>query len=276
MRFVHDAAGRETERAFGSAVLRRAWDGRHRQLGLSVAVDGRDVLGRRFTHRADGVLVGAEDALSGLRSYELDLRGRVTAVTAEGWTERYAYDPAGNVTRASSGTGETDGDRVVERGRLRRAGRASYEYDGQGRVVRQTRRTLSGSVLAWEYTWDSHDQLTSVQAEQWARRLGERRGEEPAVLHYRVPRDELDALHGRRFGANEDAALGDFIRNHRADTDGSAMHDYDMVEGKMLLNMNSLRDPNVPMRLGGRQIAFSRQGRADLVNRSFHAVHEVG
>ncbi|GGT21873.1 hypothetical protein GCM10010286_54220 [Streptomyces toxytricini] len=62
--------------------------------------DGRLLQRRGYAYRADGYLVGVEDELAGARTYELDPVGRVTAVSAAGWSERYAYDAAGNQTQA--------------------------------------------------------------------------------------------------------------------------------------------------------------------------------
>jgi RHS repeat-associated protein len=45
---------------------------------------------------------------------------------------------------------------------LRRSGRTAYAYDEQGRVVRATRRLLSGGKRIWQYTWDVFDRLTDV------------------------------------------------------------------------------------------------------------------
>lgn len=47
---------------------------------------------RTYAYRADGGLVGIIDELSGNRRFELDTAGRVSAVHANNWTERYAYD----------------------------------------------------------------------------------------------------------------------------------------------------------------------------------------
>ncbi|GAA1271876.1 hypothetical protein GCM10009665_70000 [Kitasatospora nipponensis] len=495
----YDRAGRESARRFGAAELRYGWDALDRLVGLRLATGGEQVLERSFGYRADGAPVTGDDATHGPLAYQLDQRARITAVTGADWSERYAYDRLGRVRTSPEGT-------LDERGLPRTSGRTSYDHDGQGRVVRRTRRLLSGGRLTWEYRWDGQDQLTEVvvpdgtlwrygydplgrriakrhltadgtgvieessfvwdgahlaeerytgpgaargrtttwdwsvggqrpltqltedevgrrfhaivtdlagaptelvdqqgavswsrrgtvwgqdavappepapgaddcplrfpgqyldretglhynllryydprearylsadplglapaddpygyvrnpltgsdplgldsnmldfyhgttrpgadsiigngidpkfkprpmdfghggfyvtndrrQAEQWAKKLGERRGEDPAVVHFRVPKDELDAIGGRRFGPGEDQALEDFIRKHRADRNGSQMHGHDFVEGKMLLNMPSLRDPRIPMKLSGHQLAIYGPGSTDLFNRS--------
>lgn len=47
------------------------------------------------------MLIGIDDELSGPRRFDLDPAGCVTAVHADGWSETYAYDEAGNQTAAS-------------------------------------------------------------------------------------------------------------------------------------------------------------------------------
>jgi YD repeat-containing protein len=66
------------------------------------------------------------DRLSGSRTFDLDRVGRVTAVHAPSWTERYAYDDAGNQTSASWPSGhpgrEATGSRAYTGTTLTRAG----------------------------------------------------------------------------------------------------------------------------------------------------------
>ncbi|MGW7351775.1 RHS repeat-associated core domain-containing protein [Streptomyces sp. NPDC054784] len=53
---------------------------------------------------------------------------------------------------------------------LRRSGRTGYTYDGQGRLVRETRKLLDGRTRNRTYTWNAHDQLTDVttyDGEHW-------------------------------------------------------------------------------------------------------------
>ncbi|MGI5227111.1 DUF6531 domain-containing protein [Actinoallomurus sp. CA-142502] len=173
--FDHDAAGREVERRIGPEVaLTQQWSADHRLAAQSLwgtPVEGsgaRRLQHRTYRYRGDGHPTGVTDLLSGTREFDLDPGGRVTAVRADGWTERYAYDAAGNLTDAvwpaSPGDGAYDavGERDHTATLLRRAGRTHYEYDPQGRVVRRRRRTLSGKVLTWTYEWGDGDRLVSV------------------------------------------------------------------------------------------------------------------
>ncbi|WP_425540956.1 RHS repeat domain-containing protein [Streptomyces coeruleorubidus] len=47
-----------------------------------------------------GRLLRTDDRLNGSSHFDLDAAGRVTGVTARGWTESYAHDGAGNQTSA--------------------------------------------------------------------------------------------------------------------------------------------------------------------------------
>ncbi|MDT0307400.1 RHS repeat-associated core domain-containing protein [Streptomyces sp. DSM 44917] len=102
------------------------------------------------------------------------------------------------------------------------------------------------------------------QAEDWAQRLAGRNGDTPAVLHFRVPRSELDSFNRRLFDGPSDE-LADFIRHHR---NGGAMHNYDMVEGPMLLNVGPFLRRGADPVFGGHQIAIFSPDAASLFNRS--------
>ncbi|HEU5428193.1 MAG TPA: DUF6531 domain-containing protein, partial [Actinocrinis sp.] len=169
--FGHDAAGRESHRWLGADVaLTSEWDGLGRLTTRRlVGVDGpahsrtsRVLHERGWTYRADGAPTAATDSVLGTRAFALDALGRVTAVTAENWTETYAYDHAGNLTHAADSRtpdAPTAGDREVTGTLLRSAGRTTYEYDAQGRVIRTLRRTLSGRRTEWAFEYDAHDRL---------------------------------------------------------------------------------------------------------------------
>lgn len=190
--FTHDPLGRETARTFGDHVaLTQEWDSAGRlgaqtlQQGepsdrITAALSpghGRQVIQhRRYDYRADGFLIGVDDSRTGHKSFALDPAGRVTVVDAEGWTERYAYDALGNLTRGewpSAGDEDADstqGDREVAGTLIRRVGRTRFAYDAQGRLARKFRKTLSGKTRSWVFTWDAEDRLTGVSnplGENW-------------------------------------------------------------------------------------------------------------
>ncbi|GGW60240.1 putative T7SS-secreted protein [Streptomyces xantholiticus] len=165
--FTHDAAGRERHRAFGDRLaLASERDGTGRLTTQHLTSGDRTVNLRAYTYRADGHLTVLDDALRGSFRFDLDPVGRVTAVTAAGWTETYAYDAAGNQTSASwpaSHHGhEATGPRSYEGTSLTRAGSVRYEHDGGGRTTLRQKTRLSRKPDTWRYTWDAEDRLTAV------------------------------------------------------------------------------------------------------------------
>ncbi|MFD7920618.1 HYD1 signature containing ADP-ribosyltransferase family protein [Streptomyces sp. NPDC059740] len=176
---THDAAGRETVRTFGAGVtLAQVWDpaGRLTSQALLGVPDpeaearqaGPHLLQERaYGYRADGNLVSLHDRLAGsTRTFVLDRVGRVTGVQAEGWTETYAYDTAGNQAHADWPAkhpgSAARGERAYEGTRITRAGNVRYEYDALGRTTLRQKTRLSRKPETWRYTWDPEDRLTSV------------------------------------------------------------------------------------------------------------------
>ncbi|MFF7971896.1 putative T7SS-secreted protein [Streptomyces sp. NPDC007905] len=165
--FTYDQAGRELSRRIGETIrLEHGFDTAGRLTTQSVTGGDRTVQHRAYTYRADGNLIGIDDHLSGSRRFELDAAGRVTAVQAAGWTERYAYDEAGNQTQAewpaNHPGGEATGPRAYMGTRITRAGNVRYEHDALGRITLRQKTRLSRKPDTWRYEWDAEDRLTSV------------------------------------------------------------------------------------------------------------------
>ncbi|WP_406303168.1 DUF6531 domain-containing protein [Streptomyces sp. NBC_00885] len=163
--FEFDEAGRETTRRIGETLtIDHAYDAVGRLTDQLVrGADDLTVQRRTYTYRPDGHLTSVDDHLGGRRQLELTREGRVTGVTAENWSERYAYDEAGNQTEASWPKGDTAGGRREYAGtRITRAGRVRYEHDAQGRVVLRQKARLSRKPDTWHYGWDAEDRLVSV------------------------------------------------------------------------------------------------------------------
>ncbi|MGW1510514.1 putative T7SS-secreted protein [Streptomyces sp. NPDC002394] len=166
--FTHDAVGREVSRRVGDfAALDFSFDTMGRLTAQEVTGgSGRRLQHRAYTYRADGGLIGITDTLSGTRSFDLDATGRVTAVHARNWTERYAYDDAGNQTEASwpstHPSHSSTGARAYQGTRITSAGSVRYEHDAQGRIVLRQKTRLSRKPDTWRYEWDAEDRLTAV------------------------------------------------------------------------------------------------------------------
>ncbi|MFJ4783361.1 RHS repeat-associated core domain-containing protein [Streptomyces sp. NPDC088794] len=166
--FEHDAADREvTRRLDGAFTLTHGYDSLDRLITQATAAPGEHRSAERsYAYSPDGYLVGVQDSRTGSRSFDLDTQGRVTAVHAAGWSERYAYDSAGNQTEASWPAKhpghEATGSRDYAGTRLTRAGGVHYEYDAQGRVVVRRKTRLSRKPDIWRYEWDAEDRITAV------------------------------------------------------------------------------------------------------------------
>ncbi|WP_432010588.1 DUF6531 domain-containing protein [Streptomyces cucumeris] len=162
--FTHDAARRETRRATGTVTIDQTWTESGRLAVQSLTVSPQDNLlqHRTYAYRPDGYVSEIRELTTGTRHFALDTVGRVTGVQAYGWTEKYAYDSAGNQTHASAPDHPTSGERSYTGALIRHAGRTSYEHDAVGRLIRRTRKLLNGQTRTWTYTWNSEDRLTQA------------------------------------------------------------------------------------------------------------------
>ncbi|MFJ9178851.1 putative T7SS-secreted protein [Streptomyces sp. NPDC102360] len=166
--FTHDALGQELARALGDTLtLSSTWDTLGRLTTHDVTGPRAERLQHRaYTYRADGNLTAVDDALNGPRRFTLDTAGRVTAVNARDWSETYAYDSAGNQTRAvwpdtMPGGQTATGERTYTGTRITRAGNIRYEHDAAGRTTLRQKTRLSRKPDTWHYTWDAEDRLTT-------------------------------------------------------------------------------------------------------------------
>ncbi|MDX3065515.1 putative T7SS-secreted protein [Streptomyces clavifer] len=166
--FEHDAAGQETARHIGDTLnLANQYDCMGRLTTQHITGrDNRSIQRRDYTYRADGHLTGLADQLSGTKTFELDPAGRVTSVQAAGWTERYAYDQAGNQTEASWPRAhpgqEAVGTREYTGTIINRSGKVRYEHDPLGRTTLCQRTRLSRKPDTWRYEWDAEDRMRSA------------------------------------------------------------------------------------------------------------------
>ncbi|RKN39266.1 hypothetical protein [Streptomyces hoynatensis] len=89
-----------------------------------------------YVYQPGGQLVGVHDAERGETAFTLDAAGHVTAVQGTRWSERYAYDEAGNPTDATWPNTlpghDARGTRTFEGSRVIRAGTYSSTYDAPG------------------------------------------------------------------------------------------------------------------------------------------------
>ena len=178
---IVDAAGRQTHRGVGTdSWLIRQYDDAGRPIGERLqrgglkADDGLSgsgfvepevILSRSWAWRPDGVPIEIQDSIRGTRLITSDSSGRVTAISAQDWSETYAYDAYGNLTTAGRSDDPSSTDEwpsANHRTLVRRLGRSHHEYDETGRLIRTVRRTLDGRRKTWDYIWDSQDQLVEA------------------------------------------------------------------------------------------------------------------
>ncbi|MER5255660.1 DUF6531 domain-containing protein [Streptomyces sp. NPDC002855] len=165
--FAYAANGQETERLVDdSLAVAQTWDPVGRPVEQTVTVGGAAVQRRAYDYRPDSIVSGMDDPLLGEVTMGLDPVGRITAVSGHDWTERYAYDEAGQLTSAQwpehHPGQDARGEREFSGIRLARAGTVRYEYDEAGRVVVRRKTRLSRKPDVWRYTWDGEDRLTSL------------------------------------------------------------------------------------------------------------------
>ncbi|MET7666606.1 DUF6531 domain-containing protein [Micromonospora luteifusca] len=157
--FRHDWRGRELRRSLDGRLVLEQTFGADRQLAAQVLPGLRQ---RRFDYRADGLLAGVDDDVTGRVDFALDPVGRVVEVRGAGRVEDYRYDATGNLMSAHvsglpyGGELRYDGSLVTE------AGGGRYRYDAQGRMVSRTLAGPAGGDDTWHFEWDAHDRLVGV------------------------------------------------------------------------------------------------------------------
>ncbi|WP_101255271.1 DUF6531 domain-containing protein [Streptomyces barkulensis] len=219
--FTHDALGRELERSFGATdrpvTLATAFDALGRPTEQTLAAQGRTLRSRGYAYRPDGHLTAVTDHLTGTtRHYGLDPVGRPLTVTAEDWTETYAYDTAGNQTSASwpdaAPHPEARGERTYDGTRITQAGRIRYTHDAAGRTVLRQKTRLSRKPETWRYAWDAEDRLVSCTTPDgtvWRYRydpLGRRTAKQRLTADGEVAEETLFTWDGTRLAEESNTA----------------------------------------------------------------------
>ncbi len=209
--FRLDDVGRIVTADFVGGAIESAYDPLGRLTRRTVAGAGETDWQVAYDYTSSGELATVWDSTAGVRRLELDLSGRVTAITGDGMAaEVYRYDPADNLTHAAwLGANDTassgQGAREFRGSLLVRAGRDQFDHDAAGRLVRRRRGLLSGGSKEWTYCWNALDQLVTVTTPEGHR------------WHYRY-----DAL-GRRTGKTHVEPDGSEIESYRYHWDGSVL-----------------------------------------------------
>lgn len=141
-------------------------------------------------YNQDGLLIGTEDHVDGLRLYSYDEAHLLTSIQSNAGTQIFTYDEAGYLIRETQTDGtvrtysydEADQLTVVE---ASTGERIEYVYDGLGRRIRETNNT--GTTR--EYAFDELDQLIGYT------RTGQNpTGEDQAELRVSLSYDPLGQL----------------------------------------------------------------------------------
>ena len=278
--FTHDVAGRETERAWGANVWlaqefdaasrpsrQRLWTGDQASASGLDSIDGhfevgaaaanRLLLGREYTWRMDGVPEQVTDTLRGTRHYTVDRVRRVTAVQAVDWSETYAYDSAGNLADAQTPDGDDglSGERHTTGTLIRRAGRATFDYDDAGRQTRQIRRTLDGRRKTWTYNWNADNQLTKAVL--------------PDGTIWTYSYDPL----GRRTGKTRRGTDGTALEHVAFTWDGARLAEQRHTrEDGTVITLTWDYDPGTFRPAAQRRRTWATTADQDLIDEAFHAV----
>ncbi|WP_314615640.1 putative T7SS-secreted protein [Streptomyces stackebrandtii] len=165
--FSFDALGREVERTVSEFVtLKSSFDVMNRLTAQEITSRDSRLQHRAYEYHPGGGLVSVTDGLLGTRHFDVNGSGQITAVRADRWTERYAYDEAGNQTEAdwpsTHPAHSATGARAYQGTRIVTAGAFRYEHDAQGRTVLRQKTRLSRKPDTWRYEWDAEDRLTAV------------------------------------------------------------------------------------------------------------------
>ncbi|MGH3694713.1 MAG: DUF6531 domain-containing protein [Pseudonocardiaceae bacterium] len=100
------------------------------------------------------------------------------------------------------------------------------------------------------------------QAARWAERLG-KTGDSAEVLHFRIPRSDLDSLRGLRFDGPTEG-WETMVRSQRT---GGPPHGFDFVEGPMVGNVRGIRNGG-SLEPWGNQVSFHTESGATVLNRN--------
>ena len=179
--FTRDALGREISRTSAKGFrLEQSWDAvgqlMHQRVGAGAAE-------RRYGWDKAGAPTSIDDAIWGETRYTYDVNGQVTkAEFGDGFTERFAYDPAKNVAGvALQGPGldasvsklldwrSTPGG-VVQLARGPNGETIALTHDVCGRVIERRIDRRGFRPKTWRYGWDAHDRLVrcdNPEGETW-------------------------------------------------------------------------------------------------------------
>ena len=149
--YEYDAAGRRTKTVSENRTITYTYDDGNRLTGLNVAGDVQLSFG--YTYDKNGSMTSetrSGDGMDTTSRYTYDLTGQLKGFSrTDGYEERYAYDPAGNMTeRICKAQG---GEEYA----------LSMAYDQADRLVRMERAAKERKITGIAYRYDENGNLTS-------------------------------------------------------------------------------------------------------------------
>ncbi|MDT0318479.1 RHS repeat-associated core domain-containing protein [Streptomyces millisiae] len=262
IRFAHDSAGQETRRDLGAGLaLHHTWDEASRLVAqrltrsTAAAPGGAALAGRDYRYATGSPNPDlVDDLLLGTEELGLDDNGRITAVHGNDRDEHYTYDAAGNLATAST-PGDPEPAALTYAGsRLTSAGRRSYRYDDQGRVVHLTQRTLSGKRKVWHYGWDAEDRLVTVAT--------------PGGDHWHYTYDPF----GRRIGKQRIDSSGRTVERFTFVWDGDNLAEQHHEAGDRVTHTTWEYEPGSHRVLTQEQRGWLKDAPQDEIDRRFHHI----
>jgi RHS repeat-associated protein len=157
--FIYDLGGRLTEqRNHNGTVTSYEYDVANRLLSLYNRTSNGTVLSSyEYTYNKNGLRTSMTDHTGGTATYEYDGENRLTRVEyTDGMVEEYAFDKAGNRTSLTKdGVATTYTYDAADR--IQNAGTTSYDFDGNGNLIRKT-----DEDGVTEYHYDGENRLIHV------------------------------------------------------------------------------------------------------------------
>lgn len=152
---LRDHRGREVSRDAGALTLLTEYDPAGRLAGQRATRGSAPVIDRRYAYDPFGQLLEIDDLARGRKRFRYDLVDRLVGMDCTD-PEAFVADPAGNVLPI--GAGGMEGDAAGDR--LRVWGDRRFDYDADGRRVRELRGAGEGREL--RYAYDGAGRLREV------------------------------------------------------------------------------------------------------------------
>jgi RHS repeat-associated protein len=149
---------------------------------------------RRFSYSKEGLLDETTDMASGSTRYAFDLSEHLVRIERDrGAAEFFTYDARGNLASLVSGEKKSAFSHSLGNQVIAKDG-TSFEYDGNGRLIRKISSEFAGKSLEWSYRWNADDQLvrlTDPDGKEWhyeydpfGRRIAKRCGDEITKFYW--------------------------------------------------------------------------------------------